>query len=74
MDALDLVVEEIGALLGGVVNAYLADQGVVGAGSLEGFDESGGEPCAGCEVGGSLQTGPGGDGHDAGEDGDFDAG
>jgi len=74
MDAGDAVVEEVGALLGGVVEADFADGFGGAVGALEGFEELGGEAAAAGEFGHAFHRAEAGDGHDAGDDGGGDSG
>ena len=73
VEAGDAVVEEVGALFCGVVDADALDGlGVVSC-ALEGFEEFGGEAGAGGKVGHTFEAGEAGDGHDACDDWDVDA-
>lgn len=74
MDAGDLLVEQSGALGGGVVDADAFDGVRVAMGAVEGADECRGEAGAGGEFGHAFHALEGGDGHDAGDDGAVDAG
>ena len=76
MDAGHIVVEELGGLLGGVVNARaLHGFGVVfRGGAVEGLQELRRVAGASGELCHPLHAGKGGHGHDAGDDRDIDPG
>ena len=73
VDAGDTVVEEVGALLGGVVEANLADGFGGAVGALESFEEFRGEAATAGEFGHAFHRAEAGDGHDAGDDGGADS-
>ncbi len=74
MNAGDFVIQEIGALFGGVVEADATDGFGIVAGTIEGFEEAGGESAAGRQIGHTAHAGGGGDRHDSGDDRDLNAG
>ena len=73
VDASDVVVQELSALLGGPVLADPCYGVFVAGAALDGAEQLGGVAGAGCELGHALHALGAGDGHDPSDNGDVDA-
>lgn len=74
VEAGDFLVDEFLALRGGVIDSGLFDGLGVVSRVGEGFEEFSGKAATGGEFGHAVHACDGGDGHDAGDDGEIDPG